>query len=551
MDLGMFGDSTFPSDTARLDFTSKDTNAAIADVDTYFVRRYFNGILLDSNLFVALQNKVRLGYYSVPFRAKYGSNYGKYHVELEVHKQGKQAKASAWYEVYRRFKGRDFYQQLYSVNLLTEDSIVIASQAAQDTSKLILDSLRILLDRFGSLEDLADAHLDDSLSGIKQKIYAYLNATISSRSTFNPITDIVYYVGYVDTVGKGSGSGATPAELWGYETRGLTEIVVASDTNVSGDTLARQKDSTSFQGSGGATANQIWTYETRGLTQSVIAAETLATGKKIARQDSLESLIAAEKLWYADLNDDSSGGGGASAAEIWGYAGEKEIDTAGYLKAGAGAGATAAEVADTLAGRGWMIGNGANLCSLWVLTTEDTSAAVGVPISIKNNSFNATIAQNLTNANGVALFRLADGTFKVLTNLPDYPQVNDYDTFTVSGASQDTIWVSTFDPGDPPEPYLCRAWNCIFKNNGLPDSGATVEMKIKHVPLKYGNLMVSPYGAKDTCDADGFFHLDVFPNSVLTPDSTVYQVLIRHTDGKIFSDTLTVPDSSSWRMIWQ
>jgi hypothetical protein len=75
-------------------------------------------------------------------------------------------------------------------------------------------------------------------------------------------------------------------------------------------------------------------------------------------------------------------------------------------------------------------------------------------------------------------------------------------------------------------------------------------MKIKQSPLKWGNIIISPYSVKDTTDGDGYFSLDVFPNSSLTPDSTVYQILIRHTDGRIFNDTLTVPDSTNWRLIW-
>lgn len=661
MYLGSFGDSTFPSDTVRLDFTSKDTTASVADVDTYFVRRYFGDSLLDSSLYTATQNKVRLGYYQVPFKAKSGSNYGKYYVELEVHKQGRQAKASAWYEVYRRFKGRDFYQQVYSINSLTDDTIKITSLAARDTSKVNLDSLRLLLTRFADLKSLAEIHLDDSLGMVKDVVLSQLNIMLSNiyaeMSTFSADSESTYVKGgkidtvtYVDTLAKGGGgssgvvvvqdtttTGRTLASLGdsnsfkakGFSTHSAADVkalfsdtlskliiridsllhvsgydedttlltflryirynqsdykatgfstfnpaitpVVAADTNASGDTLARQKDSTSFQGSGGATSQQVWEYAERGLTEPVVPSETTDAGKKIATEDTLGNLATAIQGWFADiklaLGDTMSkygltqaqkdtmfhavdsfynttfGGGGATPAELWGYGGNKQIDTCGYLLAGAGAGASAKEVADTLTLRGWMIGAGPNVCSLYVLTASDSGAVANIPVSVLNSGFSATMAQNMTAPSGAAFFKLSNGSYKVLTSNPAYPQINDYDTFTVSGTSQDTIWVERFDPGSAPSPDQCLVY-------GWTVGSAVITAKNPTMPLRYGNLVISPYAVTDTANANGYWEMSLYPNSLLTPATTQYEFWQRIPQGSLVRVKATVPDSSSWQFTW-
>jgi hypothetical protein len=119
-----------------------------------------------------------------------------------------------------------------------------------------------------------------------------------------------------------------------------------------------------------------------------------------------------------------------------------------------------------------------------------------------------------------------------------------------STKTYDTVRVTAYSPGTPPSADLCRVWNWVYKITGIADSGAIVQMRIKTVPLKFGNIIINGYARKDTTDANGYFYMDVYPNSVLTPSTTNYEVIIFKTDGTIFKDTLTVPDSTSWQLKW-
>jgi hypothetical protein len=488
-DLGRFYDGTGARDTVWMSLATFDTTGQQADADSVWFIRLFRTTVIDTVKLSGAGN-IGTGYYSTGNRAFDGTNYGNYTVK-------------------KRWKVQTKYYGKTDNYTVFPDSV---NKVGTTTNLTTWDKTGYTLTT-GERASIAESIVTSRGVARKYTVGGGADSVYTKNAGFDPAT--------------------TP--------------VVSADTNVSGDTLVRQKDSTSFQSKGFSTHSA---EDVKALFGDTLEELTI---KLIALQDSLDKLKDSLNAYYADLNDDSSGGGGATPAEIWEYSGQRTIhraDTAGYLLAGAGAGASASEVADTLSNRGWMIGNGANLCSLWIFTIDDTTPAISVPVYLKNSALTATLAQNLSSTTGGVPFKLSNGSYRVLTNSPAYPQVNDYDTFTVSGVSQDTIWVSKFDPGTPSEPYLCKVWNCTYKLNGLPDSGAIIEMKIKQSPLKWGNIIISPYSVKDTTDGDGYFSLDVFPNSSLTPDSTVYQILIRHTDGRIFNDTLTVPDSINWRLIW-
>jgi len=195
-------------------------------------------------------------------------------------------------------------------------------------------------------------------------------------------------------------------------------------------------------------------------------------------------------------------------------------------------------------------GGGANACSLYAFTIEDTTAIQAAFIRVMNNSENATAARGYTDSEGRANFYLDPGTYKlwswkagqVFAPLPD--------TVIVAGSVKDTVWATTFDPGEPPEPELCRVYGWIYGLSGEGLSSVTVSAKINQSPLRYESTVISPYYQSTTSDTAGYWYLDLYPNAVLTPDDSQYEFIIYHSSGAVLRKKVTVPEQSSWQLTW-
>ncbi|KPJ48254.1 MAG: hypothetical protein AMJ41_05280 [candidate division Zixibacteria bacterium DG_27] len=195
-------------------------------------------------------------------------------------------------------------------------------------------------------------------------------------------------------------------------------------------------------------------------------------------------------------------------------------------------------------------GGGAHACSLHAFTIEDTTAIQAAFIRVMNNSENATASRGYTDSEGKAIFSLDPGTYKlwswkagqVFAPLPD--------TLIVAGSVNDTVWASTFDPGQPPEPELCRVYGWIYGLSGEGLAAVTISAKINQVPLRYESTIISPYYQSTTSDTSGYWYLDLYPNSALTPDDTQYEFMIYYSSGAVLRKKVTVPNQSSWQLSW-
>jgi len=195
-------------------------------------------------------------------------------------------------------------------------------------------------------------------------------------------------------------------------------------------------------------------------------------------------------------------------------------------------------------------GGGAHACSLYAFTIEDTTAIQAAFMRVMNDSENATAARGYTDSEGKAIFSLDPGTYKlwswkagqVFAPLPD--------TIIVAGSVNDTVWATTFDPGEPPEPELCRVYGWIYGLAGEGLAAITVSAKINQVPLRYESTIISPYHQSTTSDTSGYWYLDLYPNAVLTPDDTQYEFIIYHSSGAVLRKKVTVPQQSSWQLTW-
>jgi hypothetical protein len=199
------------------------------------------------------------------------------------------------------------------------------------------------------------------------------------------------------------------------------------------------------------------------------------------------------------------------------------------------------------------IGNGAIPCTLFVMKSNggDTTALQGVYVRAYNSTETATAAGGTTDANGRVIFSLEAATLHVYGYQSGYLFSPQPETVAVdAGGVTDTLWANPFDPGIPTTTSLCRVYGWIRNLGGDTLAGATIQARITQSPLRYGNLVISPYEMTATADSTGYWHLDLFPSSALTPDNTQYEFTIRLSSGAILHRKLTVPSTPQWLFTW-
>jgi len=198
-------------------------------------------------------------------------------------------------------------------------------------------------------------------------------------------------------------------------------------------------------------------------------------------------------------------------------------------------------------------GSGAIPCTLQVamIVPPDTVALQGVFVRAYNADESATAASGTTDADGRVIFILEAATYHVYGYQAGYifsPQPTVV-VVAVAGAN-DTLWATPFDPGAPATANLCRVYGWLSDLSGGKLSGATVRARVAESPLRFQNVVISPYERAASTDSTGYWYLDLYPSSALTPGSTRYEFEIRLESGAVLRRRITVPDSSSWLLSW-
>jgi hypothetical protein len=86
--------------------------------------------------------------------------------------------------------------------------------------------------------------------------------------------------------------------------------------------------------------------------------------------------------------------------------------------------------------------------------------------------------------------------------------------------------------------------------NDQPMVGIKIEAGIQTVPLRYENLLISPYHKSTVSDTQGYWCLDIYPNSLLSPTGTKYIFHLFSPSGTILRLEADVPDLTSWELQW-
>ena len=193
-------------------------------------------------------------------------------------------------------------------------------------------------------------------------------------------------------------------------------------------------------------------------------------------------------------------------------------------------------------------GTGANQVTLTIKDAADSVTTLnGVQVQVLNQAQTSTEGLLTSNSLGQAIFSLNDATYKVRLFKPGYVFAVP-ESVIVAGATSKTFYGSAFNPGTPPSPALCRVFGYVKDINNLPVVGAKIEALIKTVPLRYQLVLVSPYYKTTTTDANGYWFLDLYPNTILNPNNTKYLFTVTVTSGAILKLETIVPNQSSWEL---
>jgi hypothetical protein len=196
-------------------------------------------------------------------------------------------------------------------------------------------------------------------------------------------------------------------------------------------------------------------------------------------------------------------------------------------------------------------GSGANSVVIRCKQSSDSSNIALAQIQVLDSTENSTIGLLTSDSQGRGFFALDNGTYCVRLYKPGW-QFTVPETLKVNGNENEdtTYYADAFNPGSPPEASLCRVYGWIYDINNQPVVGAKIEASIKTIPLRYENVIISPYYKSTTTDDEGYWYLDLYPTSVLNPYDTKYIFFIYSPSGTILRIETTVPNQSSWELQW-
>ncbi len=194
------------------------------------------------------------------------------------------------------------------------------------------------------------------------------------------------------------------------------------------------------------------------------------------------------------------------------------------------------------------LGGGIFPVTITVLDSTSLQAVPQVRVSVLNHGADITLANGLSDENGLCSFNLDDGTYLVTGFSPGY-QFEALDSLVIAGSSSDTLTGYRFVPGEPSSPDLCRVYGFLLGLDGLPIQDASVAIELQ-TSQRYSTAFISPYKKEVVTDSTGYFHLDVIPTDKLSNKET-YTVTAGNSSGIIFRQEITVPDEPTWQITWE
>jgi len=309
---------------------------------------------------------------------------------------------------------------------------------------------------------------------------------------------------------------------------------------VNGVTVSTNNDKTNYQLADNAITNAK--IANSAITNSKIAIN--AIGADQLAGDAAKEV--AESTWYADTSGVWNG-----AQNRFGYWNAQR-----QVGSGGGGGGSCDTV--PIARYTWNYvtrtltsgaGSGANSVVIRCKQSSDSTNIAGAQIQVLDSIQNSTIGLLSSDSQGRGFFALNNGTYCVRIYKPGW-QFTVPETLTVNGNEDVIYYADVFDVGSPPQASLCRVYGWIYDINNQPTVGSKIEASIKSIPLRYQNIIISPYYKTTTTDDEGFWYLDLYPNSALSPSDTKYIFFIYTPSGTILKIETTIPNQGSWELQW-
>ncbi len=194
-------------------------------------------------------------------------------------------------------------------------------------------------------------------------------------------------------------------------------------------------------------------------------------------------------------------------------------------------------------------GSGANRVVIRCRNFPDNSPVSFAQIQVLDSTESSTFGLLTSDSQGRGFFALENGIYCVRLYKPGW-QFSIPETLKVNGNEDTSYYANSFDPGTPPQPCLCRVFGWIYDIENQPVAGAKIEAGINKVPLKYQNVVISPYNKSALTEDDGYWYLDLYPNSILNPSSTKYIFHLFNPSGTILKLEMEVPEQGAWELQW-
>jgi hypothetical protein len=194
-------------------------------------------------------------------------------------------------------------------------------------------------------------------------------------------------------------------------------------------------------------------------------------------------------------------------------------------------------------------GSGANSVVIRCKASSDSSVVAFAQIQVLDSTESSTIGLLTSDSQGRGFFAMDQGIYCVRLYKPGWQFIVP-ETLQVDEDEDTTYYGEAFDPSSPPEASLCRVYGWVYDINDQPMVGAKVEASIKTIPLRYENLLISPYYKTTVTDDEGFWYLDLYPTPSLSPSDTRYVFHIFSPSGTILRLEVEVPNLTSWELQW-
>jgi hypothetical protein len=194
-----------------------------------------------------------------------------------------------------------------------------------------------------------------------------------------------------------------------------------------------------------------------------------------------------------------------------------------------------------------LIGSGSEACTIFV-RQNGFAPIQGARIVIRTIDQLATKVPGLyTGVDGAGAIELDAESYFISIMANNYVSITD--TIIVTHDSTWNFSVILFDPGNPPSADLCRIYGWIYDLSGelLPDVSVSAEIPSDYQPVKYDDIIITPFKKETETDSKGYWQLDLFPNEVLSKPDSKYLIKIEYPSGVILQARVVVPKSASWQ----